>query len=624
MVKKLDIQEFKLIKNTQFEFSQYINAIAGGNGTAKSTLLHLISNSYKKPVQKGKDKEIVEALQIINQVNAQVNVKVETLTKGDKTHNSPAPEKRGILFTSHYFNQHPSIGFRSHNSNTLNENSRFAIKPQYSASAKENDSLPEMPVIYLSLNRLYPFGEFDPINVQPTIENIENTFDSFQSKMENLIPQHNQIQVLQNELKNISRTLKTEVMKLTKTQSLKKINFKVPDDFLKKVSRLQKTFTNRDITINSYQNMAYFKNRMDFDSDMSSFDSNTLSAGEENLYIILTALTSLINYAEILKKQDSKNFDDMEVSGVLLIDEFDASLHPAFQILLLNCFEKFSKELKIQIFFTTHSLTTIEQIIQRKQNLLYLIKQGEELDYISDIDLMTIEKLLREQVSNDLVRQSIIIYTEDAEARIFLDILFEYFKQKYDFFAQVFGYFYIPDLKLSSDSLIQIFKDQTIRSSFSNSICILDGDQDSAHNLNYRTITLPGNESPEDLLLNYLVDGFSNNDKHVIKIYAPNSELFSEGYQRAVIEREVTSKWKNFKETLETYKESGQSTKGKVREFNKKLFNKHAILFEALIYNWITHPKNKNEIEKFFKNLEACFRKAAQGVKIPHQVWPKK
>ncbi|MUV06845.1 AAA family ATPase [Planococcaceae bacterium Storch 2/2-2] len=638
MVKVLEIEEFKLIKNTKFEFSQYINAIAGGNGTAKSTLLHLISNSYKKPVQRNKDKKIVEAIKIINQVNAQVNVKVETLTKGDKKYNSPARNTNGTLFTSHYFNNQPSIDFRSHNSK---KNSRFSIKPPY----RGNDSLPEMPVIYLSLNRLYPFGEFDPVNVQPTIENIDMALDSFHSKIKNLLlsdsevaadseaqsseaqsseAQSSEAQRLQSEIEKLSAIFEKEVMKLTKTQILQKINFNVPDHFLKEVAELQRIFTNRDITINSYQNMADFKNRVDFDSDLSSFDSNTLSAGEENLYIILTALASLINYAETLEEVIPEDFNNMDVSGILLIDEFDASLHPAFQILLLNFFEKFSKKLKIQIFFTTHSLTTIEQIIERKQNLLYLIKQGEDLQYIPDIDLMTIEKLLREQVSSDLVKQKIIIYTEDNEARAFLDILFEHFKQKHDFFARVLGYFYIPELKLSSNSLEQIFTDETIRSSFSNSICILDGDQTASCKISHRIITLPGNESPEDLLLNYLVKCFDNNDQHITKIYEPNSKLMLEGYQRTVIEREVILKLKKFEDELRVRKESGHSNKGKIREFNKKMFNDHYILFEALINNWITHPNNKNKIEKFFNDLKTCFIKAAKGVRIPTKVWPSK
>ena len=65
--------------------------------------------------------------------------------------------------------------------------------------------------------------------------------------------------------------------------------------------------------------------------------------------IILTAVISLKYYYESISPSK-------EVESVLLIDELDATLHPAFQIKLLNLFREMSEKYKIQVVFTTHSI----------------------------------------------------------------------------------------------------------------------------------------------------------------------------------------------------------------------------------------------------------------------------
>ena len=58
---------------------------------------------------------------------------------------------------------------------------------------------------------------------------------------------------------------------------------------------------------------------------------------------------------------------------MLLIDEMDATLHPAYQIKLLNLFREMSELYKIQIVFTTHGLSLLEEMLQRKDNVIYLL-----------------------------------------------------------------------------------------------------------------------------------------------------------------------------------------------------------------------------------------------------------
>ena len=132
------------------------------------------------------------------------------------------------------------------------------------------------------------------------------------------------------------------------------------------MSALYKSFTNYSITYVSQQQMGSIKTRLDFVSDINGVDSNTISAGEDNLSIILTALISLKYYFNSINST-------RDVESVLLIDEIDATLHPSYQIKLLKLFMDFSQKYKIQIVFTTHSISLLEKMFEYKKHVLYLV-----------------------------------------------------------------------------------------------------------------------------------------------------------------------------------------------------------------------------------------------------------
>ena len=85
----------------------------------------------------------------------------------------------------------------------------------------------------------------------------------------------------------------------------------------------------------------------------------SISVGQDSLSKIISAL---INF-DIIK--DDPNYH----GGILCIDEFDISLHPDAQNRLLSLLERLSRELKVQIFLTTHSLTAIKKFFQMRKNL---------------------------------------------------------------------------------------------------------------------------------------------------------------------------------------------------------------------------------------------------------------
>ena len=232
MIKEIDIEQYRKLKKIKLCFSKNLNAISGTNGTCKTSLLHLVSNSFQAVTKSCDWVKDNKCLPVISAVNALANPKVEYLTRGDKQYNDPAHGVSGILFTVNYFTREP-LGFRRHNSSIT---TRYAVKPKYQKGS--GDKLPFCPVIYLGLSRLVPFGEFQD------------------------------------------------------DEALTGVKKRLPASYLQEIAKIYQDFTHYSVEYSSTQQMGGFKTRAEFSSDADGIDSNTISAGEDNLYIILTTLSN--------------------------------------------------------------------------------------------------------------------------------------------------------------------------------------------------------------------------------------------------------------------------------------------------------------------------------------------
>lgn len=540
MVKKLQIEKYRKLEDIDIEFSDHVNVIAGTNGTCKSSILHLVSNSYKAPIAKHNP-----IMKLISQLNKLTNPKIESLTRGDKTYKDPAQGVKGTLYTA-YYSENKKIGFRRHNSK---KDMRFAIKPPYKKNTEEK--LPELPVIYLGLFRLFPFGEF------------------------------------------------------LLDESLRKITGQLPPEMLEVLSNLYNEFTNFKIEFIRPQNMGGIKTRQEFDSTFPGIDSNTISAGEDNLLIILLALVSLRYYFE--EHTDKKE----GISSILLIDEFDASLHPAFQIKLLKKIKEYSEEFGIQVMFTTHSLTLLkrENIKDDKIKLIYLIDDSNKVRLMQDPDYYKIEAQLNELVGGGGFVNKIPIFTEDAEARLFLELIFEYMERKKQ--LEVRKFFYLVNATFSAETIKKLSKDDVLLKFTFRSIYILDGDQ-SKNDINRHQICLPGKMSPEELAFDYsknLSNDFWMNNHTILDHDGYNGKVLVK--LRNQIDEEASR--------LTTRKQEGKSNKGKQREFNKKMFNDHSILWKLVLEDWINC--NTQDVDSFIEELRIVFFKTAEFYGIQPQRW---
>jgi len=548
LVQRISVVKYRKLENLVFQFSKRVNVISGTNGTCKTSLLHMVSNSYQAVTRKCDWVLDKSCLDVIKQVNSLINPKIESLTKGDKVHNDPANGIKGTIFTVDYF-ERSSIEFRKHNSKL---NNRYAVKPWYRPGTTEK--LPFCPVIYLGLARLYPFGEY------------------------------------------------------LNDEAVQEIKKNLPSEYQQLITTIYKSLSGINVSSVSSQKLGDIKTRADFESDKEGIDSNTISAGEDNLFIIICALISLKYYFDNITSSN-------DVESILLIDEFDATLHPSLQERLLKIFRQYSDAYKIQIIFTTHSLSTVEVALKNKDNVIYLIDNVSNAVIMDSPDIYKIKRHLSGITGDDIyLNKSIPVFTEDAEARLFMRILFEYYEESKPEFASVRRFFHPVDANIGCKNLISIFSDSYLLQTTMKCACVLDGDQ--CTDLNKYIITLPGGDSPEKVIMSYAQQLYDNGSS-----FWTNPIILDLNYGKAHFRDEVKPDIDSISTKLQELRDTGESTHGVERELRKQVFRKHQRFFEFLFKHWVRDSENEDTVKKFYKNLNIIFKKVAEFHGINPQLW---
>lgn len=540
MVKRLNINRYKKLNDIDIEFNSGVNAISGTNGTCKTTLLHMISNAYKAVSKTDHQFSNPEALRMITSLNAQVNTKIEKLAKGDKQYNNPAPGyKEGSLFEVEYLDG-SRLSFRRHNSSV---NNRYAIKPYYKKGS--HDRLPAIPVLYLGLARLIPWGEYQD--------------DS----------------------------------------ALKNSPFKLSKDVQSELSDLYAQITG--IHANSFQaqNLRDIKKRQEFRTEVDGVDSNTVSSGEENVLILLTALLSLKHYYESLDEGSRSE----SVCSLLLVDELDATLHPSFQYALLQLLIDYSRKFHIQIVFTTHSVFLLRQMFKEKLNVIYLYDGAGVVSKMDNPDIEKIEMYLTNKSRADLFSEKKIpVFTEDEEARCLIRLLISHLSNIAFGFNHLNNHIHLIDGNLGGDVITSLFNDVQLRQSAIASFAILDGDKSS--NLSNNIIALPGNGlSPEWLVFDYAIKIATEGDNPFWAEDCIQAEGFSISYFNQWIKPDIDTALTN-------------ADGKKKREKAKAIFNKNKLFFTYIFKAWMLDPENTEAIRIFGFNLQAVYHKTANYHRI--------
>ncbi|HDS7247436.1 TPA: AAA family ATPase [Morganella morganii subsp. morganii] len=553
MIKDISFKKFKKLIDIDFSFDKDVNIISGTNGTCKTTLLHLVSNGFQMPPTRSTNYSNNNCLKVIKAINKIANPKMEAIVRESKSYTDPAEGAKGNLFSIDYLDG-SELGFRKHNSRNPDEAQRYAIKPLYPRGGPKQ-SLPSKPVLYLGLSRLFPIGE-------------------------------------------------------TKDGDLTKISLNLPDQYVSYISQLYKDLLQISITNIESNNIGDFKSGPLFDTDNPEIDSNTISSGEDNSFIIIKALVSLRYYFEsLIESNDIKE-------SILLIDEFDATLHPSLQIRLLDKINEYAKAYKIQVFFTTHSLTLLEYAFSKKFNVIYLMNNMSKVFCLEDPDYLKISMFLKNQNRDETyTRKKIPLFTEDEEARFFLEEIFSFWIHRKPEMAIIRSYFHFVECFIGADNLRTIFRDPHLSETSLKSICILDGDHQT--DLNLSTIALPGSLAPEELFFEHSELIYKSDDES----FWINPDIYNQGFTKEYYLTKIQPGILSIEIDYKNKKELGQSTKGFKRERNKALFNDNINFFRMVLRNWLEREENYKANEVFYKGLRILFQKVCAQNGIDRNTW---
>lgn len=245
---------------------------------------------------------------------------------------------------------------------------RYRLIPQKTQD-REHEKKLNWPTYYLGLSRLYPIGESQSVNDKQIRHDDEI------------------LQLLSHTYKSI----------LSMDQELRSSSIVQPSDAPNKYGA--------GITTSSYGPLAN-------------------SAGQDNLGQIILTILSFKKLKETLQEDYH--------GGLLLIDELDSTLHPAAQAKLFNYLLEKSKELQLQIIFTTHSLSLIQHIIKTDKlhhrnealRLIYLTKPRGQIEIKHNPTLEFVKNDLNNEYSNTRKSTKMPLLMEDAAAREFLNWIF--------------------------------------------------------------------------------------------------------------------------------------------------------------------------------------------------------
>lgn len=328
---------------------------------------------------------------------------------------------------------------------------RFRIIPsKIDASGKKTEAKMPIPVLYLGLSRLYPIGEADEDSI--TAKKIKFSNESDRSWF---IQKYNEILSLYDNITDVD-------------------NFSIGETARKKGIGIE----------------------------TDKYDYLTNSSGQDNLGQILVSILSFKNL-----KATRPNWN----GGLLLIDEIDATLHPAAQKRLFDLLSKEAQLSDFQVVLTTHSSDLLKHVYTKTRNNNDDDNNNIELYYFSNANrsLQIKRNPNYAAIENDLHVVSILqspnkikVYSEDNENRWFIKKLV----------PDYLMYVELLDVNIGCAQLISLYKGDA--NYFGNTLIVFDGDvketslKEIPEHMQKRLnniMKLPGTKRPEEVIYDYLI-----------------------------------------------------------------------------------------------------------------------
>lgn len=375
-VESLVITEFRRFHDVHVDFIKPVTLIIGQNGTAKSTLLGMLAQPFSFGSEKEKEKLDASAylanyhgLGLFDYADIAGNsytYPCDKIFRLSKKHDTP--NKRYLYETKLSgldFSVDTTSPLKSKKLLTVQQTRagkiRFVTGPGSSEKISHNSGEGNFPhpVIYLSLGRLLPLAEVKDCEISQG----QGKLDSSESKW--YVDAYKAIFSVIDETPNSglmdTKEKKRSIVPLTET-----------------------------------------------------YDGESCSAGQDNIGRLLTAVLSF--------RRLKKSLGDRYRGGLLLIDEVDATLHPASQVKLMELLCKEAADLSLQIVATTHSMYLAETCLtalKKSVGVVQVKKSGTSLGIKSDATIDDIRADLKNIAIPPPKRRrkrKISVVLEDSEA----------------------------------------------------------------------------------------------------------------------------------------------------------------------------------------------------------------
>lgn len=457
LITKVHIEKFRGFHNQEFEVGSMLTAIAGQNGTQKSTLLGMITQTFT--ISDGKNPMYGEKPLCGGSYKSAFSDKFRLSSEHDKpgTHEWTLTFDDGCDYSIESYLRTDS----------------GALRFWQKGMRGKGDGYKQYPTIFLSLKRVFPVGEAG--------EGFKESHVLTADELVKFNKLHNKILITETNI--TSATL----------------------------------FTN--------------KRKQTLGIETDEYDWNQNSVGQDNLGKIILALFSF----ERLKKK----YPEAYQGGILAIDELDATMYPASQVKLLEVLRKYASSLNLQIFFTTHSLSLLEEMSKLRDKCLekpqtynqvkvvFLKKVDKEVEIQNNVSYDDILLNLKVSVARTKPRNTIDVFTEDSETIIFAKALLKRRTQYLHFFGG----------KIGCKTLIDLSFRKLEPFIFPHSILIVDGDVRKEADIKNKVVKLknllilPGNDSPERMIATYL---------HNLSDKSPLWSSIANGYSKQVCFSDIT------------------------------------------------------------------------------------
>lgn len=479
-INSIRIENFRRLKDLNIDIGSRITLVAGHNGVGKSTILGLIANGSGT---NNKNYKSLFGKNFQSQFNEIFSLDLENDYEKDYSAYLDYTFQDSVIIKKCTVSKHLKSPKTIENNPTMNshylkivprtydnENNKLLARAFLGIGA--NAKVP-IPTIYVGMSRMVPNGELEDAlyRIKATTKN-DGLYEYYSS--------------MYNEILG------------TLSSDLNQTN----------------TFQEQDIKYSNKKSLVPY-----FDG----YSARSMSLGQDSLTTILTAVTSFYHL--------SKLQGDSYTGGILVIDEVDSGLHPYAQVKLFEQLEKAANELNLQIICTTHSLTLLQKLLQRKEQT-ERNKYDEGLYYsVAYIQNTRNPKLMKDptykKIKNDMLLQKpsfspladvdkVKIYFEDNEAKYFLNEMISFDSSSQNSLVNTSTInLDLINSGIGSDTLLKLPNKDSY---FKSVLICCDGDITTKEK--YRSIiddnsnifTLPTQLTPEEILIEYLKELITDED----------------------------------------------------------------------------------------------------------------